>query len=303
MFKKASKKQAKLRLAILAPSGSGKTMSALRIAKGIGGKVAVIDTERGSASKYSDRFDFDVCELEDYSINSYVEAIQGAAGYNVLIIDSLSHAWQELLQEVEKIAQAKFKGNTWSAWSRGTPMQRKLIDTLLNFNGHIIATMRAKTEWITEVQNGKQVPKKVGVGAEQGKGIEYEFDMLMEITVDHYATFTKDRSGKFQDRAIEKPDEKLGQEMVSWLNEGEELPPPVSSEVKAQDAINEAKSKIKKCKTQDELRVLWQSLPKEIKVACEEAKEQQKADLTALSQEAQAAFNMPPADEVSNIAA
>ena len=100
----------------------------------MGGKVAVIDTERGSASKYADRFDFDVCELTDHDIDNYVKFIGEAAGeYDVLIIDSLSHGWADLLQEVEKLAQAKFRGNTWSAWSEGTPKQKKLVDALLSF--------------------------------------------------------------------------------------------------------------------------------------------------------------------------
>jgi hypothetical protein len=269
MFIKATKKQSKLRLAIMAPSGAGKTMTSLRIAKGLGGKVAVIDTERGSASKYSDRFEFDVCELEEYSINAYVKAIKFAqeAGYNILIIDSLTHAWQELLAEVEKIAQAQFRGNTWSAWSKGTPMQRKLIDTLLNFDGHIIATMRTKTEWVLETNsNGKSVPKKVGTSAEQGKGIEYEFDMLLEITVDHFATFTKDRSGQFQDRAIEKPDEKIGEEIGRWLGLGEVVTPKANTPEKTQESIiQDALDKISLSQTNEELTSIYRSLNEDLK--------------------------------------
>jgi len=128
-FKKATKAQAKLRMAVFGPSGAGKTFTGLRVAKGLAGdtgRVAVIDTERGSASKYSDRFDFDVLVLEDQTIEGYVEAITQAdeAGYSVLLIDSLSHAWQTLREEVEKLAKAKNRGNTWSAWSEGTPLQR-----------------------------------------------------------------------------------------------------------------------------------------------------------------------------------
>lgn len=149
-FQKASKSKSKLRLAIFAPAGGGKSRTSLSIAKGLGGKVAVIDTERGSASKYADRFDFDVCELLEPTIDNYVKTINDAIGYDVLIIDSLSHGWADLLQEVEKIAQAKFRGNTWSAWSEGTPKQRKLVDAILSYPGHVIATMRVKTEWTVQ---------------------------------------------------------------------------------------------------------------------------------------------------------
>lgn len=225
-FQKATKKKAKLRLALFGASGSGKTYTALRIAKGLGGKVAVIDSERGSASKYSDRFDFDVVELDEQRIENYIGYINEAekGGYEVLIIDSMSHAWQELLQEVEKIAQAQFKGNTWSAWSKGTPKQKSLVDALLQFNGHIIATMRSKTEWVIEQSNGKNKPTRVGMSPEQGKGIEYEFDLLIEITPEHYGNVLKDRTGKFQDKTIEKPDEKFGKELAKWLSDGIDAP-------------------------------------------------------------------------------
>ena len=203
-FKKASKSQAKLRAAFFGPSGAGKTFSSLSIAEGLsnGGGIAVIDTERGSASKYADRFSFDVLDLDDRSISGYIEAIRMAAeaGYSVLIIDSLTHAWQQLLEEVERLAKAKYRGNTWSAWSEGTPLQRRLVDAILDFSGHIIATMRSKTEWQTSSDaGGKTRPVRVGLAPEQGKGVEYEFDLLMEISTEHIGNVIKDRSGRFQD--------------------------------------------------------------------------------------------------------
>lgn len=220
-FVKATKKQSKLRLALFGPSGSGKTFTALRLATGMGGEIGVIDTERGSASKYADRFDFNVLELEDRTIAGYAAAIREAAtsGISVLIIDSLSHAWHELLTEIDRLANTKYRGNTWSAWSEGTPKQRMLVDVLLNSPMHIIATMRSKTEWTQEsTGNGKMRPVKIGLAPEQGKGIEYEFDMLMEISVEHIATISKDRTGRFQDRMIDKPGEEMGREIIRWLN-------------------------------------------------------------------------------------
>jgi hypothetical protein len=222
-FIKATKKQSKLRLALFGTSGSGKTYTALRIAKGIGGKVAVIDSERGSASKYSDRFDFDVNELSPANIDNVINSISEAQelGYNVLIIDSLTHSWQELLEEIDKLANAKYRGNSWQAWNEGTPKQKKLINAILNFNGHIIATMRSKTEWTTETgSNGRMKPVRVGLAPEGGKNIEYEFDMLIEISPDHIANVIKDRTGMFQDKLIEKPDEKFGKQIFDWLNSG-----------------------------------------------------------------------------------
>lgn len=226
MFIKATKERAKLRAAIFGPSGAGKTFTSLRLATGIGGRIALIDSERRTASKYADRFDFDVCDLgsQQHRIGDYVTAIRGAgeAGYDVLIIDSLTHAWQELLAEIDAIAKSKYRGNTWSAWSDGTPKQKALIDAILDFPGHVIATMRSKTEWTTEAtgSGGKSAPKRVGLTPEQGKGIEYEFDMLFELSTEHILTVIKDRSGKFQDQCIPDPSEALGAEMAAWLDEG-----------------------------------------------------------------------------------
>lgn len=244
MFKKASKKKAKLRCAIFGPSGAGKTYTILRIAKGMGGKTAAIDTECGSMSKYASVFNFDVLELKDKTIQGYVEAINmaGEAGYNNLLIDSLSHAWQELLEKIDKLAKTKYRGNTWSAWSEGTPEQKLLINAILSYPGHVFATMRSKTEWTTEkTSNGKNAPVRVGLAPEQGKSIEYEFDMLLEMNTDHYCNVIKDRTGKFQDKIIEKPDESFGKELVAWLNEGEEPLPekPLRTEADVIEDVTE----------------------------------------------------------------
>lgn len=235
-FQKATKKKAKLRAAIYGPSGSGKTYSALRIATGIaqetGGRIAVIDTEFGSASKYADRFDFDCIDLTVRTVATYSHVIQCAAkaGYSVLVIDSMTHAWRELLEEVDKLASSKYKGNTWSAWSEGTPKQREFVQAILKFPGHVIATIRSKTEWQTEqTRDGKSKPVRVGLTPEQGKGIEYEFDLLLSISTDHVAVVEKDRTGKFQDQTIAKPGESFGQELVKWLSEGVEAPKETES--------------------------------------------------------------------------
>ncbi|EMS84069.1 ATP-binding protein [Leptospira noguchii] len=222
-FVKATKEQSKLRAAIFGPSGSGKTFSCLSMAQGMGKKIAVIDSERGSSAKYSDRFDFDICQLADRSIDSYIAMMReaGKLGYDVLIIDSGTHAWQELLEDVDKIAKTKFAGNSYAAWSEGTPKQKKLISALYDFPGHLFFTMRSKTEYVLETnRSGKQAPKRVGLAPEQGKGVEYEFDILIELSIDHYASVSKDRTGKFQDRIIEKPGKEFGQELASWLSEG-----------------------------------------------------------------------------------
>jgi len=234
MFEKATKQKSKLRMALYGPSGSGKTYSALSIASGLGQKIAVIDTEYGSASKYADLFDFDVCELPNTAIDTYIKAIDFASSqYDVIIIDSLTHAWQSLLDAVDKIAKTKYRGNSWSAWSDGTPQQRKLVDSLVRCQSHIIATMRAKTEWITQTNDkGRSAPMRVGLAPEQGKGIEYEFDFLASITPEHTLSFEKSRAHEFQDRIIEKPSKILGEELIAWLNAGTQATPKITPEQK-----------------------------------------------------------------------
>lgn len=236
MFKKATKKQAKLRLALFGVSGGGKSYSSLRIAKGLGGKVAAIDTEHGSLSKYSDRFDFDVCDLEKPTINNILMCMEEAKGYDVLIIDSLTHAWNELLQENERTAKAKYAGNNWSAWADSNQKQNALINAILDFPGHIICTMRAETNWTTTTNDkGKVVPIRVGEAPKQGKQIEFEFDMLMQISQEHQAVVLKDRTGKFQDECF-LIDESFGEQLNAWLSEGTiEVTPKVSLEVKIQN--------------------------------------------------------------------
>ncbi len=225
-FSKATKAKAKLRLALFGPAGSGKTFTALSVARGLGEKIALIDTERGSAAKYSDRFDFDTCDQRGFSIPSYLESIEEAQGYDVLIIDSLSHAWQWLVEEVDRIAAAKYRGNSWSAWSEGNPIQRKLIDAILGFPGHVLVTMRSKTEWTTaEDSRGRKTPQRVGLNPEQGKGIEFEFDVLMEMSAEHVGRVIKDRSGKFQDAIVQDPGIDFGKQMAAWLSDGVEPAP------------------------------------------------------------------------------
>jgi hypothetical protein len=254
-FNRAERSQLWLRLAIMGPSGSGKTFTALRIAKGIAERIgglppAVIDTEGRSASKYADRFTFDVENLDEKNIDNYLSSMNECigAGYKVLVIDSLSHAWKELLEEVDRIAKRGYNGNTWSAWSEGTPKQNKLINSIINFPGHIIVTMRSKTEWVLEENSkGRLAPVKKGMAAEQGKNIEYEFDLLMELNQNHWAMITKDRTGQFQDQDIEKPGEEFGHALYDWLSAGHS-PPPLSAkalEQQCQSAMTEIGSILK----------------------------------------------------------
>lgn len=227
-FAKAIRRKSRLRLALTGPSGSGKTYGALQIAIGLGGKIAVIDTEKGSASLYSHMAEFDVLELlPPYTPERFIEAVQAAedAGYGTLIIDSITHEWSGVggcLELVDGIAKAKYKGNSWSAWNDITPRHRDFLDTILRSSMHIIATMRSKTETSQVEENGRKKVVRLGMKAEQRDGSEYEFTTVLDLVHDgHFAVASKDRTGLFTNKDPKPLSPATGRELLTWLESGE----------------------------------------------------------------------------------
>jgi DNA polymerase III delta prime subunit len=235
-FKKATRTQAKARLALAGPSGSGKTYTALLLAKELGTRIAVIDTERGSSSKYGGEEgmpEFDVVELDSFSPDRYIEAIRAAeeAGYDVLIIDSLSHAWvgrEGVLEQVD-IARARSKtGNPFTdGWRYASPMHNRLVDTMLQSKLDLIVTMRSKTKYVLEEHNGRQIPKQVGMELVQRDGIEYEWDIVGELDKENTLVITKSRCKALSGKSFAQPGAELGQAIKAWLRGGK---PPVEQD-------------------------------------------------------------------------
>lgn len=232
MFQRAERKKAKLRLALCAPSGGGKTFSALKIAMGIGGRIAMIDTERGSGELYAHLCEYDVCGIvPPFTPEKYTNAIREAelAGYTTVIIDSLTHAWAGqggLLEEVDK---RKGKGNDFTAWREITPQHNALVDAMLQSACHIIATMRTKTAYdmVKDERTGKTKPVKIGLAPIQRDGMEYEFTTVLDIDVErHIATASKDRTGLFDGKYF-TPSEETGKDLLAWLEDGKEPPAPL----------------------------------------------------------------------------
>lgn len=229
-FTKASKKQAKLRLAAIGPSGSGKTYTSLKIASHLGKKIAVIDSERGSASKYAGIFEFDVLELDSFSPRTYVEAIHAAeeAGYDVVVIDSLSHAWMGKGGALEQVDNAsKRGGNSYTAWRDVTPQHNALVDAIIGCKAHVLVTMRAKTEYVLEEDSrGKKVPKKVGMAAIQREGLEYEFDVVGDMRIEgNEFVVSKTRCPAMTGQVFQQPGKDVADILKAWLTDGAELPP------------------------------------------------------------------------------
>lgn len=227
LFEKAIKQEAKLRLAIAGPAGSGKTYTGLVIAQGLanGGKIAVVDTEHGSASKYADLFSFDVMEMfPPFHPDRFVEAIHEAqeAGYSVILLDSLSHAWNGtggLLELVDKFAAQSNSKNTFAAWKQGTPIYNKLVDRMIQSNIHVIATMRTKQDYVLELdERGKQKPVKVGMNPVQREGFEYEFDVVMNMDIENQGVITKTRCPALAGGVYRKPGKEVTDILVNWLS-------------------------------------------------------------------------------------
>lgn len=295
-FGKAMRKKAKLRLALTGPSGAGKTYGALQIAVGIGGKIALIDTEKGSASLYSHLAEFDVLELDPpYTPERFVEAVKAAegAGYDILIIDSITHEWSGVggcLELVDEVARARYKGNSWSAWNDITPRHRAFLDALLRSPMHIIATARSKTETAQTEENGRKKVVKLGMKAEQRDGVEYEFTTVLDIVHDgHYAIATKDRTGLFTDSDPKQITPDTGKTLLNWLESGEAVEPTQTPAAGMHDgAVADHLAAINDAATLDDLKAAYGNAFKAAKAAndtealgqFDTAKENRKAALT-----------------------
>jgi len=223
MFTKAERKKVYLKIALQGPPGSGKTEGALLIAKGFGAqKIALIDTENGSASLYSKRYDFDSAEMTPpFLTEKYIKAIEAAVEnkYDLLIIDSISHAWMGmggLLEQKEKL-DSRPNSNHWTNWGPITKKQNEFMSTLLHAPIHIICTMRSKVEYAQQEVNGKKKVVKLGMAAQQREGVEYEFTTVFDITQDHGYEAVKDRTGMFTE--INTITEKTGRMFREWLEQ------------------------------------------------------------------------------------
>lgn len=227
-FIKATKSKSKARIALVGPSGSGKTYTALALASGLGSNIALIDTENGTASKYAHKFNFFALTLREFSPATYVEAIHEAekAGFDVLIIDSLSHAWMGkggALEMVDKEAARSTSSNSFAAWRKVTPHHNALVDALVQCSIHLIVTMRSKTEYVLQAnERGKIEPRKVGLAPVQRDGLEYEFDIVADIDLDHNLVVSKTRCEELDGVVVHKPDAKMADTIKAWLSDGTE---------------------------------------------------------------------------------
>lgn len=282
VIRKAERRKAKLRCAIVGVSGSGKTYSSLLIAKGLSGKTCVIDTENRSADLYASSFDYDVAELSaPFTPESYVAAIRQieSSGYDTIIIDSLSHAWSGeggVLAITDNIAKGSNSKNSFAAWRESTPRHNFLVNAILQSKCNVIATMRSKTHYdIQENEKGRKVPVKVGLSPVQRDGMEYEFTMVLDINQNHYSVPSKDRTGLFKDPFIVSED--TGKELMTWLNDGKTDAEILLSQLKIlEDEFPVFRGSLENSKDLSELKTAYLAIVKRFKAhsdAHEEVKE------------------------------
>jgi len=231
-LKTASRKKAQIKMALQGPSGSGKTYSALLIAHGMIGewsKIAVIDTENGSADLYSDLGEYNTITMgPPFSPIRYKEAIDMciAAGIECIIIDSVSHEWDWCLEEVDRVTKTSRSGNSYVAWGKVTPQHNEFVNSILQAPVHIIGCIRTKQDYVmNEGANGKMKPEKVGTKGKQREGVEYEFTTVLDLDMNHHATASKDRTGLFMDKYPEIVTADFGKRILDWCNSGADILP------------------------------------------------------------------------------
>jgi hypothetical protein len=218
----AQRSNVKMRVALHGPSGSGKTYSALQLAFGISQNqvIAVIDTENGSAELYSHLGSFHVLPLSaPFTPEKFMEAIVtcNLFGADVLVIDSLSHAWEGSGGILE--IHGNMPGNSFANWSKVVPRHNQLMQMLLHAPLHVIATLRAKQDYVMSDRNGKMIPEKIGLKPVQKEGIDYEFTLAFELSMDHKARASKDRTGMFVDKEPFRINKAVGRHIAQWCTQ------------------------------------------------------------------------------------
>ena len=256
-LQQASRKKAKIKMALQGPSGSGKTKSALLIAYGLCGsweKIAVIDSENRSADLYADLGNYNVLPIASpFTPERYIEAIGIClqAGIQVIIVDSISHEWEGIGGILE--THSGMPGNSFTNWSRLTPRHNAFIQALLQADVHIISTIRSKQEYVLSDKGGKLVPEKVGMKGITRDGLDYEFTLVFDLDITLKAKSSKDRTQLFYGKPEFIPTSDTGAIILKWCNQG------VTSTVNP--VIEKIKKLIQSCNSTEALLLLYNANP------------------------------------------
>ena len=271
-LQKAQRKQAVIKMGLQGPSGSGKTYSALLLAYGLvkdWDKIVVIDSENHSADLYAHLGDYSVVQIgPPFSPDRYIEAIElsEAAGMEAIIIDSISHEWDGAGGILD--VHSAMMGNSFTNWSKVTPMHNSFVNKILQSPAHIIATIRSKQDYVLSERNGKVVPEKVGLKGVTRDGMDYELTIVFDIDIKHHATASKDRTGLFSDKPAIMITEATGAMIRDWCNSGFK--------------VSDIEDQIDQCQTIDGLRHIFQKYP-EYRQRIEPAIYRRKAQIETLA--------------------
>lgn len=231
LFEKAKREKARARILLAGPSGSGKTYGALEIAFGLGGKVAIIDTEAGSAHLYADMGEYDVGKIvPPYTAEKFMQALREAErSYDVVIFDGISALWSGeggLLDQQQKITDAMPSKNSYTAWKTITPKWAGFLEAILASPAHVICTARSKEDYQQVDDNGKKKVVKLGMAPQLRESTAYEFTVVLDITHEkHLAVASKDRTRLFQSDIPFIISRETGTSLLNWLNSGADTPP------------------------------------------------------------------------------
>lgn len=250
-LQQASRKNARIKMALQGPSGSGKTYGALLVAYGLCNdwkKIAVIDTENHSSELYAHLGNFQVLHVDQpFSPERYIEAIKicDKSSIEVIIIDSISHEWEGIGGILE--IHSNMSGNSYTNWNKLTPRHNAFIQNIIQTGAHIIGTIRSKQEYVLSEKNGKQVPEKVGMKGVTREGMDYEFTLVLELDIKNNAFATKDRTSLFMGKPDFKLTPEIGSKILAWCSEGE----------------SDISNRINDCKSIQELLKLFHDYPSE----------------------------------------
>lgn len=257
------RKRARIKMALQGSAGSGKTYSSLLLAQGLTNnnfsKIAVIDTENGSADLYAHLGSYNVLPLTPpFTPEKYIQAIETCeqAGMEVIIVDSISHAWDELLDFHSKLA-----GNSFTNWTKVTPRQNAFVNKILQAKAHIIATMRTKQDYVLNQKDGKYIPEKVGLKAVQRNDLDYEFTLVFDVDIKHFAVSSKDRTGLFMGKPEFVINTNTGKRILEWCNMGSVDTVSSISDIAEVTSEKEVYERILSCTSMQELLELYKCYP------------------------------------------
>lgn len=265
-LEEVSRKKAKIKLALQGPSGSGKSLSALFIAYGLcsnWNKIAVIDSENGSANLYAKEGRFYTLRIEPpFTPEKYIQAIKTCeqGGIEVIIIDSVSHEWEGNGGVLDM--HSKMVGNSFTNWNKLTGRHNAFVQAMLQSNAHVIATIRSKQDYVLNEKNGKMVPEKVGLKGVQRDGLDFEFTIVLDIDIKHNAIASKDRTSLFMDKPEFIITKETGKIINDWCNEGVDITTEIIEDITTKVITeNELFDRIKFCKSSEDLLSLYQEQP------------------------------------------